>query len=427
MFSLPCEIVTNILRRLSVSNLQQARLVCKAFAAASEPHLFRRVYISPSLEDINVFQYLSNHRVFSKYISEIVCDDSVLPERHLERPVWDEWWTASQNRRDFGRTEVDCSKTSQDQYIVFQKLHAEQRRVEDQGTDLIALCSSLPSLPNLRSIVITDRTTPPWPTSPSAARRDRDLPTNEYWSTEVFRGDNWNQRTSPHHGFVNMIRILSISGTVIRQLSIQGARGGVPHRLFSLVEPQDHNHLCTVISHLQKLELHIDTHIWEDSWQKDCDSGKIKRIFAAAKSLEHLKLSFDMGEGVTLYEQSPFLNFATCFGSTTLLQLCVLELESFEVHGAHFAQFLAQRHALENLTLTNFFRSARKYASFLEELRQRAVVLKHCMFRVEKRISDIWSTGRPESEELVTYLRDGGRNPCHVDSAGDSDENEDEQ
>lgn len=110
ILSLPCEILTDIFGRLSVSNLQQARQVCRAFAAASEPHLFRCVYISPFLKGIEVFQYLANHRIFSKYINEIVCDDSVLPERYLEQPIWDEWWTASQNRRDFWRPKLDCSE-----------------------------------------------------------------------------------------------------------------------------------------------------------------------------------------------------------------------------------------------------------------------------------------------------------------------------
>lgn len=416
--SLPCEVLTDIFGRLSVTNLQQVRLVCRAFAAASEPHLFPRVYISPSLKDIEVFQYITNHRVFSKYINEIVCDDTILPARFLEQPNWDDWWNASQKRRDSRRTELDCSKTSQDQYMIYQKLHAERQRVKDHGTDMIALCSSLPNLPNLRSIVITDRTrnwSRSWLTSTSEACRDRDLPENASWSAEVLRGDVWDQRTSPHHGFVNMIRVLSISGTVISQLSIQGARGGISHRLFSQLQQQDYNHLCTVFSHLQKLELHINTHDRERIWHDASRSGKLVRVFAAAKSLEHLKLSFDMGNRLKLYLHGPSLDIESFFGNTTLLQLRALELESFEANPSSLAEFLARRHALENLTLTCFFYHACEYARFLDDLRRRAVVLKHCMFRVPNHIADEWSSGRPESEAFVKYLRHGGRNPCQTD------------
>ena len=131
-----------------------------------------------------------------------------------------------------------------------------------------------------------------------------------------------------------------------------------------------------------------------------------------------------MGEASKLYEHYPFLEFATCFGNTTLHQLRALELESFGVHCVRLAEFLARRHALENLTLTYLFHTAGEYALFVEELRRRAVVLKHCMFRVEKRISAQWSSGKPESAELVKYLQHGGRNPCQVGYAGDADENE---
>lgn len=85
---------STIIGRLFAWHLRQARLVCKAFAYVSGPCLFRRIYISPLPKDIEVFRYLTNHEVFSKYIEEIVCDDSVFPETYLELPSWDEWWAA---------------------------------------------------------------------------------------------------------------------------------------------------------------------------------------------------------------------------------------------------------------------------------------------------------------------------------------------
>lgn len=380
-------------------------------------------------KDSEAFLYLTNHEIFSKYINEIICNEIVLPERYLEQPDWDTWWAASQKYRVLLRTEGDCSINSHDQYISYQMLHAEQERVKDERTDTTALCSSLDKLPNLQSVTITDGAwywrrgylTPHLP-----ACRIRDLPMHGYWPAAAPQGDVWDQRSSPHHGFVNMIRTLSISGTTISQLRINGGCCGISHRLFLPAQLEDHHHLCTVFSHLQKLDLHINTHYREDLWQEACGSGKIENVFAAAKSLEHLRLTFDLGGGLDEYEYYSLLNLATCFGNVTLDHLRALELVSCTVDHVSLAEFLARQNAFEDLTLTFLANAAEDYALFLDELRLRAVVLKHCMFYVDNRTFMSWSSKEPKSEELVEYLRYGGKNPRQKDEAEDEDEDESE-
>lgn len=244
---------------------------------------------------------------------------------------------------------------------------------------------------------------------------------NGPWPDKAPEGDIWDQRTTPHHGFVNVIRALAISGTAITQLSIDGWYGGISHTLFTLAQPQDLQHLATVISHLRKLKLQINTHKGEWSWQEACDSGRIKKLLAGAKSLEHFKLSFDLGEGMDLYY--PSLDLARCFGNTVWEHLHGLELAHFEVDHLSLVEFLARQPALEDLSLVYLEFSREEYAAILDKFRQGTVVLKHCMLEIIISPDD-WCWSQPSSELIIKYLRDGGRNPLRADEAGNGDGNE---
>ena len=79
----------------------------------------------------------------------------------------------------------------------------------------------------------------------------------------------------------------------------------------------------------------------------------MEKFFAAAKSLERFKLSFDMGERFDLY--TPSLDVAVCLGNTAWDQLRTLALACLEVDYVGLAKSLARQGALEDLGLRSIF------------------------------------------------------------------------
>ena len=75
--SMPYEVLVNSMGGLRRWSLRQARLVCKDFPAASEPHMFRRIYISPLLKDMEAFYTLrtkkSSASPFARSYARTLC------------------------------------------------------------------------------------------------------------------------------------------------------------------------------------------------------------------------------------------------------------------------------------------------------------------------------------------------------------------
>ena len=112
--------------------IQSFRLVCKAFAAAGSPSLTMTAYLSPYRYSLKVLTDISQHPCVSKYIRNMICDDS-----HLKME-------AVINRPDVNSREY------------YKKMCAEQSNIRRQGEDLAVLCAALAKSPNLRSIFVTD-------------------------------------------------------------------------------------------------------------------------------------------------------------------------------------------------------------------------------------------------------------------------------
>lgn len=72
--ALPNEILLAILRPLAPSDLKSARLVSKIWSLCAAEFLFNVIYISPSKEDIDVFEAITQHPVLSKCVRHLEYD-----------------------------------------------------------------------------------------------------------------------------------------------------------------------------------------------------------------------------------------------------------------------------------------------------------------------------------------------------------------
>ena len=64
-----------------------------------------------------MFLHLTNQKVFSKSIREIVCEDTVSPEMSLKQSEWDRCWAAHEREGPLSRRRgIDSPITSHGQY-----------------------------------------------------------------------------------------------------------------------------------------------------------------------------------------------------------------------------------------------------------------------------------------------------------------------
>lgn len=68
---LPDELLLNCLGRLDKGQLKPMRLVSRNWCACSTGFLFDTVYISPSEEDVKVFESITQHPLLSKCVQKL--------------------------------------------------------------------------------------------------------------------------------------------------------------------------------------------------------------------------------------------------------------------------------------------------------------------------------------------------------------------
>lgn len=212
---------------------------------------------------------------------------------------------------------------------------------------------------------------------------------------------------SPYHGFITVIRGLSIARHEITELIIEGEDFGLSHRIFNL-HAQDHMHITRVFQGLQKLELHINSHWNEESWhQETLSKGFLGSLLGQSNLLVVFELSgFD--------NDSCSLDFSAVFDKVIWLCLRRFTLSYFDIEGqVHLARFfIAHRQTLQTVSLNAITLKERGWAALLCNLRKNQVKWKHFSS------TGLWETdGKyiyefyPKEEAVVNYLRGGGENP----------------
>ena len=72
----PNEIVVLIIQSLGGQGLKSARLVSQTWCSYASIYLFKKIYIAPNELDLEVFNAITQHPVYSKCVRELVYDDA---------------------------------------------------------------------------------------------------------------------------------------------------------------------------------------------------------------------------------------------------------------------------------------------------------------------------------------------------------------
>ena len=383
---LPPELLNHVASHLDDKNsvdtnggnwsLLQFRLVCKAFATAGLPFLTSTVYLSTNLHDLRILDEISRHNL-NTYIRTIICDD-------------------------FNRKPVSFPFPDFDNQI---QESLEEESIKRQCLDMAVFCTVLPRFPNLRKVVVKDLCRGPacWKSG------DMDQLITYGWPNHVpEETDVWDQIVSPYHGFVTVIRGLSITRHEVHELIIDGVDFGLSHRIFNL-DAQDHMHITRVFQGLRKLELHINSHADGESWhQETLSKGLLRSCLGQSNLLVVFGLS---GFG----DESCPLDFFEVFDQVIWLCLRRFTLSCFDIaRHVHLANiFIAHRQTLQTVSLNAISLFGKlSWATFLCNLEKNQVEWKHFSS------TGLWETDgdycykyRPKGEDVIGYLQGGGENP----------------
>ena len=156
---LPPELIVRTLSYLEeFRDRQNARLVCKGFAACGLPSLTSTVYFSTSLINrchVERLDFSSStkdiamHPVVSKYITRMVCDGTQLPNEYLALNAFRIWW-ASLGKQPTWQWPTD---KIHDMYVS--KLNREVQ-VINMGEDRKIFRMALERFLHLKCILFTD-------------------------------------------------------------------------------------------------------------------------------------------------------------------------------------------------------------------------------------------------------------------------------
>ena len=88
----PNELVEAIVQSLPGHGLKSARLVSKTWCSYASILLFKKIYVAPNRLDLQVFNAIAQHPIFSKYVRHLVYDDAefmrCLTKRGYVRGLW---------------------------------------------------------------------------------------------------------------------------------------------------------------------------------------------------------------------------------------------------------------------------------------------------------------------------------------------------
>lgn len=248
-----------------------ARRTCKSWAAAGGRYILFTVFLSKYLFDLKRLHDITKSLDVLEGVTTMVCDDSFYTNETSAAPRW---------------TEVDLERPYllddpvrlADRIQWYWKMCEQELAVREESVQINLLMEALPRMRSLRRLVVTDCCGPPESYDRSRWTRYHETPfqrSGEWnyhspmaqgWQTQRRPVASWQARTSPYHGFVNMITALSLTAKPIKELVIEGRIVGISHRIFQT--GAHFHHLRNVFENLTVLELNLDPGQADPSWKK---------------------------------------------------------------------------------------------------------------------------------------------------------------
>ncbi|KAL9117706.1 MAG: hypothetical protein Q9187_005756 [Circinaria calcarea] len=147
---LPNEILAMILARLPKSSMKTVRLTCKLYAVLAVPSLFDLAVISPSAENLDVFNALARSPL-SKYVKQIDFDTTMF----RKECDLDTYRIGVKYQQQVSHSEESITEADITNGFEAYRAHAEeQQRLLESGEFLASFCLGLSEFKQLRSITL---------------------------------------------------------------------------------------------------------------------------------------------------------------------------------------------------------------------------------------------------------------------------------
>ena len=418
----PPEVLTLVFQFLGLKDVKNVRLVCKLFSFAASQFLIHEVYLSSSKRDLDVLRSVSEHPVFSKYVTDLVYDCRMFDHGLVEdKPAYAREFLrlpVSPERRGWPLTKEQAT-TSHTRYI---KYYHEEQNCRKNGTDMECLASALPLLPRLSRVIITGRNRPPfsflWPRQP-----DLRVGCFNVVSPCVKHGYSVSEATRKHdvswrQGILDLFQTLSAGHlTSPLQLLAIGThydcyRPSLPIEAFELDTMKNKSGCSQAFYHLEKAYLTVDLH----------ESLRFSKSLGHLLKLKLLHLSFEFS--VRNHNVGAHLNrmfgksSSSCVRSASLIDshadgISLPSLQDFSIKSLDVAEsglidFLNEHSRIRRLSFVNIRIVDGAWFSFLERLKCTGMNLEVC--EIDSLGKEFYKKKQMDTP-VVEFLNGRGPNP----------------
>jgi len=415
----PAEVLIDIFHHVALNNIKSIRQVCKAFNFAASQFLITRVFLSPLKADQVVLTAIAQHPIFSKRVQELVYDFRRFEARLTNKDVYAsnlKICSTLSRRRQLTETIIN------DGWVRYCADYKEQEMNKQTKNDSRCLEAALPSMPNLKRLVVANR----WTKSEhcldhfstqfrqSYARNAREilmLEPSEWYSGDYLQAGSgipfYNGFLACTHAFrTGQLRTITLGqDCMVSRLS---------HQIFDLSQEvlQD---TCDCFANLTNIEFQINTDSL-DTLERHLTkltlySGHMAKLLSAATHLEVLNLDF---ESHTTLGRSDDI-WSNTLRSGVWTSLHTFRLSYVTVRQQDLCHFLRRhRCSLRTLHLENMkIEPPGTWESGLKEMQCMPMNLQACrLTRLQPHNSSFGQVSRfVRSQDILDYLGFRGKNP----------------
>lgn len=390
-------------------DIKSARLVCKRFDRLSIPLLYNVVIVAPHRKDLEVFDAIAGHEVYSKCVKQLVYSGAEF--KHFDLAYYE----AGLRDQVYGKDETQLLTEAvvKQGYMVHQVHATEQEEILNDREDFAHLCMNLRSFKSLERFTVDND----WIECLSEEETDfngsvLDPPPKSHG----FVQRHWNplhleaesaDRITLQQALMTVIRALAITQTRVKEISQYDS---MPHSICmtTIVSNTATRHVIQVFQHLRKLMLVLNP--------GGCSAilQSFAKVLSAAARLEDLYLRFD----------GPFRKpcpgtIELTFGHQTWLHLRVLGLEGFSFRFAELQCFL-RRHAetLRLLILGHCDLQDGSWTNVVDFLRSGLRLSRYSITKVRDADGEEVPNHLLMCKKLNVYLWHGGKNPLRETTPG---------
>ncbi len=331
---LPSEIVLAILKPLARSDLKSARLVSKIWSLCAAEFLFDVIYISPSKEDINVFEAITQHPVLSRCPRHLEYDGaefltSYSKDKFAAEMRSDYRFNETVLADEFGYESVD--EIIDNGYRKYKDLANYQQDILQSGEFVEILARGLQNLVCLASVTLA----PDWPFNyRRVSKEGHGSPLARSWSTLYPSPCGWSfnyDKNGRNHldGARHYLVISSALARARKQVrmfkigEIMLGTGGVPPYVFDRSDHSSTGRAITAFSGLEHFDMTLASYATHETPMLFKNMDGLRLLLDSMKLLKFLslRLSFDYDLDPTLYRHENVFSATKFWGRLTTLKL----------------------------------------------------------------------------------------------------------